>query len=386
MLFPSCAMSSMFLPRGTHPTLVSLACGDKYTMVLLEDGTLLASGDNQYGQLGLGDTKQRTTFTPVPDIRHAYMIACGTSHTLVGTRTPDGKMHVYSFGRNDYGQLGLNDRTVPSVSSPVEVMEFRNVAIQKLIASQNQSVALTAAGDAYVFGNNADCGLGSGQLETKLWHPFRTLTHVRHVACWENLIILGTRDNEVFVCGKFNSALVEKPLLIATFKKPITQLECGQQHCVITLSDNSVWAFGSNLNGQLGLKDKKFYSVCTALTATTANVPLAWQHKIEFVACGASHTVIVQRVEQLMYVHVIGLFSSSQTSQYAAFQTIYAQYSPAQFPGFIAAGQQFSVFGVRDSLSLVVLGQNVFGELGLGAVREVSTPTLCVSHVYALEN
>ena len=34
--------------------------------ILKNDGSLLVSGNNGYGQLGLGDTSDRTSFTQVP--------------------------------------------------------------------------------------------------------------------------------------------------------------------------------------------------------------------------------------------------------------------------------------------------------------------------------
>ena len=40
--------------------------GGSHTMILAEDGTVFACGWNDYGQLGLGDSTNRNTFTAVP--------------------------------------------------------------------------------------------------------------------------------------------------------------------------------------------------------------------------------------------------------------------------------------------------------------------------------
>ena len=42
--------------------------GGYHTMILTEDGTLFACGNTHYGQLGLGDTVGRNTFTAVPPL------------------------------------------------------------------------------------------------------------------------------------------------------------------------------------------------------------------------------------------------------------------------------------------------------------------------------
>ena len=62
----------------------SVYCGYGYTFILKNDGTLWGCGDNQYGQLGLGDTTNRNTFTQITtnadDIKSVY---CGGFHTLI---------------------------------------------------------------------------------------------------------------------------------------------------------------------------------------------------------------------------------------------------------------------------------------------------------------
>ena len=42
-----------------------IACGGNYTMILLNDDNILATGDNDMGQLGLDDKEDRYRFTQV---------------------------------------------------------------------------------------------------------------------------------------------------------------------------------------------------------------------------------------------------------------------------------------------------------------------------------
>ena len=86
-----------------------IVCGDYHTFILKFDGSIWACGYNNCGQLGLGDTENRTTFTQVTtninnDVKQ---IDCCNYHTLI-IKT-DGS--VWSCGNNNYGQLGLNDTT-----------------------------------------------------------------------------------------------------------------------------------------------------------------------------------------------------------------------------------------------------------------------------------
>ena len=77
-----------------------------HSLILKNDGTLWGTGYNKNGQLGLGDTTDRTTFTQVTtnanDIKSIY---CGENHTLILKN--DGTL--WGCGLNTSGQLGLGD-------------------------------------------------------------------------------------------------------------------------------------------------------------------------------------------------------------------------------------------------------------------------------------
>ena len=86
----------------------SVYCGGYHTLILENDGTLWGCGLNAYGQLGLGDTTNRSTFTQITtdtnDIKSVY---CGDHYTFILKN--DGTL--WSCGYNEFGQLGLGDTT-----------------------------------------------------------------------------------------------------------------------------------------------------------------------------------------------------------------------------------------------------------------------------------
>ena len=61
---------------------------------------------NKLGQLGLGDTTSRNTFTEVTGIAGTISTVIGGLHHTYILAT-DNKL--YDTGRNDHGQLGLGD-------------------------------------------------------------------------------------------------------------------------------------------------------------------------------------------------------------------------------------------------------------------------------------
>ncbi|KAL4522955.1 hypothetical protein Ndes2526A_g07679 [Nannochloris sp. 'desiccata'] len=96
----------------------AIAAGGDHSMAVTVGGTLLAFGSNKHGQLGTGDSLDRMIPTEVPIALEAernscplraMQVQCGTNHTAVLVQNR-GQMEVRTTGDNSYGQLGLGDR------------------------------------------------------------------------------------------------------------------------------------------------------------------------------------------------------------------------------------------------------------------------------------
>ncbi|KAH9414330.1 RCC1 and BTB domain-containing protein 1 [Dermatophagoides pteronyssinus] len=127
-----------------------IACGMFHLLLLRQDGTVFALGDNRYGQLtGNSDSAYVTVVNT--GLNNVKIIACGGCHSLALTNTNQ----IYSWGWNKYGQLGLgdtNDRTIPSlVSFPDGSIDS---PIKNIVAGARHSLFLLE--DGQIFG----CGYG----------------------------------------------------------------------------------------------------------------------------------------------------------------------------------------------------------------------------------
>ncbi|MCK7594613.1 hypothetical protein [Pseudomarimonas salicorniae] len=131
------------------------ASGRAHSCALIRDGRVVCWGRNEFGQLGVGErsTQPRTTPVPVrdlpPDIR---FIAAGLAHSCA----VDGMGAVHCWGWNAFGQLGTTageDRPSPL---RVEGLPADAVAIS---LGFNHSCALMRSGEVWCWGGN-----GNGQL------------------------------------------------------------------------------------------------------------------------------------------------------------------------------------------------------------------------------
>ena len=84
---------------------ISIFCGSNHTFIVDSDGNLLSTGYNGNGELGLGDTDNRSSFTDT-GINNPKDVTCGGFHTFI----VDSDGNLLSTGRNNEGQLGLGDR------------------------------------------------------------------------------------------------------------------------------------------------------------------------------------------------------------------------------------------------------------------------------------
>ena len=100
---------------GTTWNVLNLAGGNcRSTFCTKTDGTLWSWGDNNYGQLGQNNTTRYSSPVQLPGTTWKATINDG--HKSMGTKT-DGTL--WTWGRNQYGGLGLNNKT--NYSSPKQV-------------------------------------------------------------------------------------------------------------------------------------------------------------------------------------------------------------------------------------------------------------------------
>merc|ERR1712224_906953 len=84
--------------------IVRIECGFYHSMCIDEMNHLYIFGNNLCGQLGLGHKKDKKEPTIHPSLQNIVDISSKGDHTFVKTSNNE----IYAFGDNNYSQLGIN--------------------------------------------------------------------------------------------------------------------------------------------------------------------------------------------------------------------------------------------------------------------------------------
>ena len=141
-----------------------VAANMHHSLVLLENGDVYSFGHSGDGKLGILDPPGRTTFnTPqkIEGLGPAKAVATGVLHSLVLLENGD----LYTFGRNSYGELGHGDTENRSFPTKVEALSGVAEVVDATYGAH--SLVQLENGELYNFGRGDFNQLGHGDGEHK---------------------------------------------------------------------------------------------------------------------------------------------------------------------------------------------------------------------------
>ncbi|XP_042351682.1 probable E3 ubiquitin-protein ligase HERC3 [Plectropomus leopardus] len=237
----------------------AVSCADDVVTLLSETGKVLCV-----------DATHTYIPKPLEALRNITVsqVACGSQHSVALTK--DGQ--VYTWGQDSRGQLGLGKKT-PGANSPQHLRSLSAIPVVQIAAGGEQSFALSVSGGVFSWGRN-DCGqLGLG--DTKGRHtPTAVLClnmkKIIHVSCGKDHTATLTKDGAVFTFGSgqygqlghnsFSNEL--RPRLVAElWGAKVTKIACGRHHTLVLTDSKQLYSFGCGEQGQLGRGEESHPSV-----------------------------------------------------------------------------------------------------------------------------
>ena len=291
------------------------------------DGTLWSWGLNGYGQLGDNTVVTKSSPVQVTGGGTNWKTVSGGVHHTAAIKT-DGTL--WTWGRNNYGQLGTN--TITNRSSPGQMVATVSTNWNKVFSGYSHTAAIKTDGTLWTWGYNY-----YGQLGI----------------------------NIVSAAGKGNSS----PVQISGGGTNWEQVSGGYNHTTAIKTDGTLWSWGRNSYGQLGLND---------ITIRSSPVPVTgggtdWKQ----VSGGSNHTAAIKTDGTLW---TWGRNANGQLGD----NTIVDKSTPVQVSGggtnwkTVSAGGN-NIGAIKTDGTLWTWGQNAFGQLGDNTIVSKSTPVQTIT-------
>uniref|UniRef100_A0A671W373 HECT and RLD domain containing E3 ubiquitin protein ligase 3 n=1 Tax=Sparus aurata TaxID=8175 RepID=A0A671W373_SPAAU len=258
---------------------------------------MLCWGNAKDGQLGIG--LERNPMSE-PRICHVFSgrglkdVACGGQHTMFLLQ--DGS--VYTCGSNSCGQLG-HDK--PG-TSPELVVALDTQKITMVSCGWAHSMAVNEQGQVFAWGAGEGGQLGLGTAEAAVRIPRlvkRLCDHrISQVMCGNQHCIALSRDGQLFTWGQNTSGqlglgkgepskLSPHPLK-SLAGIPLAKITAGGDHSFALSLSGAVFGWGKNKAGQLGLNDKQDRAV-------PCHIKFLRSQKVVHISCGDEHTAALTK-------------------------------------------------------------------------------------------
>ena len=186
-----------------------VSCGGGHIAAIKTDGSLWTWGANNSGQLGINNLINRST--PVTTLLGGFnwkQVSCGNSYTIA-IKT-DGSL--WGWGNNGAGPLGIGNTQSRSIPTQVGIdTDWKQVFCGN---GGNHTIAIKTDGSLWGWGLNASGQLGVNDVTNRI-----------------------------------------SPIPIRAGEKNWKKIACGLSHTSAIKTDGSLWVWGDNYLGQLGVND-----------------------------------------------------------------------------------------------------------------------------------
>jgi alpha-tubulin suppressor-like RCC1 family protein len=252
------------LPTQIAGSWESISVGAYSLLAIKTDNTLWGAGYNTSGMLGVGDTADKNSMTQVTGTGwDKVSTAIGYGDHTLAVKT-NGTL--WAWGSNTWGQLGIGSSGSAQLT-PVQVGSDTNWSY--VHAGYDRSFALKTNGTLWSWGSNLSTALGQGDSNPVA--VYTTPTQVGADTNWTKLSsgwaftfalksngtlwVTGTNVSYGLGVGSTNTSLEYNTFTQVGSATDWADISCGYEQCVARKTDGSIYTWGYNADGELGLGD-----------------------------------------------------------------------------------------------------------------------------------
>ncbi len=261
------------LPGATGPVKL-MAVGSYYSLAVTSTGQLFAWGQNDRGQLGYSTNAGTSNPNPTPaevSLPGASgppsVVAAGENYSLVLTTTGQ----LYTFGDNDFGENGYAADTNPHPTPTLVTIPGANGPIVEVAAGANSSLALTATGQVFGWGDNNFGALGNATNDnTDVANPPTQIAFpaeigpVVQIAEGPDFGLAITSSGQLYTWGDNQRGQLGYPadstpnpspfqIALPGATGPPVRVAAGDSFSLVATSTGQLYVFGDNDSGEIGL-------------------------------------------------------------------------------------------------------------------------------------
>jgi alpha-tubulin suppressor-like RCC1 family protein len=331
---------------------------------------ILTSGNNFQGRLGLGNTTNQSSPVQVGTGTDWSTAVGGGAHVIAIKNT--GTMWAWGAGSNY--RLGLGDTL--NRSSPVQIgtgTDWSTVS-----AGNYHGIAIKTNGTLWGWGLNNNGQLGLNYFKTFVYSPIQigTDTNWSKITCGfggssfaikTNGTLWAWGANSNGALGLGNTTVRSSPVQVGTdtnWSKVVSGGSAASIHTLALKTNGTLWAWGVNSSGRLGLNNTTYRSSPVQVGTSTD-----WKD----VATGRNFTVATKTTGTLWS------WGSNGSGQLAA-SALVQRSSPVQVGSLTDWSNvwtgQYHVIAKKTDATLWAWGYNNIGQLGLNTIdnTRISSP------------
>ena len=240
-----------------RPEPTTFSAGANHSLAIKSDGTLWSWGWNGNGATGRGVIAgSQNTPAQVGTATNWRSVSAGLNHSL-GLRA-DGSL--WSWGSNGNGKTGLNT-IAGDQTTPIQVGTATNWT--QVSAGNLHSLGIRSDGTLWAWGTNLDGRTGLGTTTGNQLTPAQvgTATNWASVSAGNTHSLAIASDGTLWAWGSNSLGRTGLGTLAGTQNTPLqvgsatnwTQVSVGDAHSLAVRADGTLWAWGDNTQGRTGL-------------------------------------------------------------------------------------------------------------------------------------
>ncbi|MEM3374481.1 MAG: PGF-pre-PGF domain-containing protein [Candidatus Woesearchaeota archaeon] len=232
-----------------------ISSGYMFSCGILENNFLYCWGNNDYGQLGIGNYENKTIPYPIKSNINFTKISVGYEHACAISENNS----LYCWGSNIYGQLGIGYADLNITNRTLPTLVNSSFLFKDVSAGFSHTCGILVNGSAYCWGLGIYGNLGTGDFKNysspvavnfsnKFIDISAGFSHTCGLLNNGSLYCWGNNDHGQLGIGSLDNS--SNPFAIENylFKK----ISLGYDYSCGLLINNSAYCWGKNNYGQLG--------------------------------------------------------------------------------------------------------------------------------------